>query len=74
MYPNINILAHRVVEAYLRVELGTKALGDARHDEAADHFTAAVNSGALSSKIIHQTYEDFDVVRQDRCVSNAFHN
>ncbi|KAG2737746.1 hypothetical protein P692DRAFT_201574491 [Suillus brevipes Sb2] len=62
MFPNINTLAHRVVEAYLRVELGTKALGDARHDEAADHFTAAVNSGAFSSKIIHQTYEDFVVI------------
>jgi hypothetical protein len=40
-------------------------LGDARHDEAADHFTAAVNSGAFSSKNIHLIYDDFVVVRQD---------
>jgi hypothetical protein len=39
-------------------------LGDARLDEAADHFTAAVNVGAPSSKFI-QTYEDLTVVRQD---------
>jgi hypothetical protein len=52
-------------QAYLRVELGTKASDDARHDEAADHFTAAVTSGAFSSKIIHRTYDDFIVVRQD---------
>jgi hypothetical protein len=40
-------------------------LGDARHDEAADHFTAAVNSDAFSSKNIHLIYDDFVVVRQD---------
>jgi hypothetical protein len=40
-------------------------LVDARHDEAADHFTAAVNSDASSSKIVHQTYDDLTVVRQD---------
>jgi hypothetical protein len=39
-------------------------LGDARLDEAADHFTAAVNVGAPSSKFI-ETYEDLTVVRQD---------
>jgi hypothetical protein len=40
-------------------------LGDARLDEAGDHFTAAVNAGAPSSKSIHQTYEDLTVVRHD---------
>jgi len=49
-------------QSYLRVQLGTKA---SRHDEAADHFTAAVNTGALSSTFIHQTYEDLTVVRQN---------
>ena len=54
-------LAH---QAYLRVQLGIDAFDGARHDDAADHFTAAVNSTAFSSKIIHQTYEDLTVVRQ----------
>ncbi|KAG2749433.1 hypothetical protein P692DRAFT_201481176 [Suillus brevipes Sb2] len=61
--PNTDTLTRRVVEAYLRVELGAKALVDARHDEAADHFTAAVNSDAFSSKIVHQTYDDLTVKR-----------
>ncbi|KAG2737457.1 hypothetical protein P692DRAFT_201032333 [Suillus brevipes Sb2] len=62
VYPNTNTLARRVVEAYLRVELGTKALGDACHHEAADHFTAAINSGAFSSKNIQFIYDDFVVI------------
>ncbi|KAG2750670.1 hypothetical protein P692DRAFT_20831547, partial [Suillus brevipes Sb2] len=57
--PNADILACRVVETYLHVQLGTKA---SHHDEAADHFTAAVNASALSSKFIHQTYEDLTVL------------
>jgi hypothetical protein len=40
-------------------------LDDARLDEATDHFTAAVNAGAPSSEFIHQTYQDFTMVRQD---------
>jgi hypothetical protein len=40
-------------------------LGGARHDEAADHFTAAINSGAFSTKSTHEIYEDLIVVRQD---------
>jgi hypothetical protein len=39
-------------------------LGDARLGEAADHFTAAINAGAPSSKFVHQTYEDLTLVRQ----------
>jgi hypothetical protein len=55
-------LAH---QTYLRVQLGIDAFDGGRHDEAADHFTAAVNSDAFSSQIIHQLYDDFVVVRQD---------
>jgi hypothetical protein len=54
-------LAH---QAYLHVQLGKQALDDARHDEAANHFTAAVNtSGSLSKLSIHSRYDDFVVVR-----------
>ncbi|KAG1827643.1 hypothetical protein DFJ58DRAFT_880423 [Suillus subalutaceus] len=60
--PNADTLACRVVQAYLCVELGLKALDGARHDEAAGHFTAAINSGAFSSKFIHEIYEDLVVV------------
>ncbi|KAG2142871.1 uncharacterized protein EDB93DRAFT_1252134 [Suillus bovinus] len=49
--PNADTLACLVVQAYLRVQLGLKALDDARHEEAADYFTAALDSGALSSKV-----------------------
>jgi hypothetical protein len=47
-------------------------LDDARHDEAADYFTAAVNSGVFSSKIIHQTYDDFVVVRSSSVYLTLF--
>jgi hypothetical protein len=40
-------------------------LGDARHDEAADHFTAAINLGAFSSKNIHWIYDDDVAMCQD---------
>ncbi|KAG2742064.1 WD40 repeat-like protein [Suillus brevipes Sb2] len=63
--PNADILGCRVVEAYLRVQLGIDAFDSARHDEAADHFTAAVNSSAFSSKFklkIHILYEDLVVL------------
>ncbi|KIK33225.1 hypothetical protein CY34DRAFT_813784 [Suillus luteus UH-Slu-Lm8-n1] len=60
--PNADILGCRVLETYLRVELGINASAGARHDEAADHFTAAVNAGAPSSTFIHQTYEDLTVL------------
>ncbi|KAG2359619.1 hypothetical protein BDR07DRAFT_1378581 [Suillus spraguei] len=58
--PNTDPLARRVVETYLRVQLGINALDGARHDEAVDHFTAAVNSGAL--KTIHFMYDDLTVL------------
>ncbi|KAG2367935.1 hypothetical protein BDR07DRAFT_1478513 [Suillus spraguei] len=59
---NADIRACRVVQAYLRVQLGIKALDDARHDEAVDHFTAALNTSDPSSKLdIHEMYEDLVV-------------
>ncbi|KAG2075585.1 hypothetical protein BDR04DRAFT_1149927 [Suillus decipiens] len=56
--PNADPLARRVVETYLRVQLGIKALDGSHYDEATDYFTAAITSGAFSSKYIHQIYED----------------
>ncbi|KAG2345920.1 hypothetical protein BDR05DRAFT_96554 [Suillus weaverae] len=60
--PTTDPLARRVVETYLRVQLGINAFDSVRHDEAADHFTVAVNSGAFSSKYIHEIYEDLTVL------------
>ncbi|KAG2338713.1 hypothetical protein BDR05DRAFT_969007 [Suillus weaverae] len=60
--PTTDPLGCRVVETYLRIQLGIKAFDDAHHDEAADHLTAAVNSGAFSSKYIHWMYEDLTVL------------
>ncbi|KIK34388.1 hypothetical protein CY34DRAFT_812957 [Suillus luteus UH-Slu-Lm8-n1] len=57
--PKADRLRCRVVETYLRVQLGIKA---SRHDEAADHFTAAINAGALSSTFIHLIYADLTVL------------
>jgi hypothetical protein len=52
-------------QAYLHVQLGINALDDARHDEAADRFTAAINTRALSSEWAFESkYEVFVVVRQ----------
>lgn len=61
--PNANPLASRVVEAYLRVQLGIIAMASALYKDAVDHFTAAVNAGAFFSKSdIHSMYEDFVVL------------
>ncbi|KAG1789660.1 uncharacterized protein HD556DRAFT_773289 [Suillus plorans] len=60
--PDVDPLARRVVETYLSVQLGIKAFDGARHDEAADHFAAAANSGAFSSKFMPQMYEDLTVL------------
>jgi hypothetical protein len=51
------------IKTYLRVQLGTKALDGAHYDDAADHFTAAVNSDVFSSKGIHETFGEFTIVR-----------
>ncbi|KAG0699361.1 hypothetical protein DFH29DRAFT_55548 [Suillus ampliporus] len=61
--PNSDTFACSVVEAYLRVQLGINALNGGRHDEAVDHFTAAVKSSVFPSKSdIHSTYEDLVVL------------
>ncbi|KAG2356044.1 hypothetical protein BDR07DRAFT_1424294, partial [Suillus spraguei] len=61
--PNADTRACHIVQTYLRVQLGIKASDDARHDEAAEHFTAAVNCSALSSASdIHDIYEDLVVL------------
>jgi len=63
-----------IFQAYLRVQLGINALDDSRHNEAADHFIAAINSGAFSSgEAIHSKYEVFVMVRRYLATNNAFH-
>ncbi|KAG2134884.1 uncharacterized protein EDB93DRAFT_1331178 [Suillus bovinus] len=60
--PNADTLACCVVQAYLRVQLGIKALDGARHDEAVDHLTAALDCrDSLSKSNIHEIYEDLVV-------------
>ncbi|KAG1728721.1 WD40-repeat-containing domain protein [Suillus paluster] len=62
-FPDTDPLACRVVEAYLRVQLGTIALGSKCHQEAVDNFTAAVNASAFfSAWPIHSMYEEFTVL------------
>ncbi|KAG1742151.1 hypothetical protein EDB19DRAFT_1970525 [Suillus lakei] len=52
-------------------ELGTKALDGARHGVAADHFTATVNSCALSStSAINPIYNDFVVLSRKIAASS----
>lgn len=60
--PNTDPLARRVVDTYLRIQLGINAFNGAHHNKAADHFTAAVNSGAFSSKFIPRIYEELTVL------------
>ncbi|KAG1786035.1 uncharacterized protein HD556DRAFT_1508452 [Suillus plorans] len=61
--PNPDTRACHIVEAYLRIQLGLKALDSARHDEATEHFTAALNYNAMPSKLdIHEIYEDLVVL------------
>jgi hypothetical protein len=51
------------LQAYLHVEMGMNAFDDARYNEAADHFTAAVNTISFSSMLaIHSQYDVFVVV------------
>jgi WD40 repeat protein len=63
-FPDIDPVACRVVETYLRVQLGTIALNSWLHKlEAVDHFTSAVRSSADFSKLqIHHTYGDLIVL------------
>jgi WD40 repeat protein len=61
--PNADPLACRVVEAYMRVQLGKIAMDSTLHGKAADHFAAAVNASASFAKLdIHSMYEDFVVL------------
>ncbi|KAG2130300.1 uncharacterized protein EDB93DRAFT_84338 [Suillus bovinus] len=61
--PNADTLACCVVQAYLLLQLGISDLDDARYEEAAEHFTAVLNSSALLwSSPIHFMYEDLVVL------------
>ncbi|KAG2356060.1 hypothetical protein BDR07DRAFT_1613333 [Suillus spraguei] len=61
--PNADTRACHIVQAYLHVQLGIKASHGARYDEAAEHFTAAINCSTLSSKLdMHHIYEDLVVL------------
>jgi tetratricopeptide (TPR) repeat protein len=58
--PNVDPVACRVVEAYLRVQLGNIALDGARYNEAVEHFTAAANASTFFYKSpIHLMYDEF---------------
>ncbi|KAG1794651.1 uncharacterized protein HD556DRAFT_1536098 [Suillus plorans] len=61
--PYVNPVACHIVEAYLRVQLGNIALEGARHSEAVEHFTAAVNASNFFYKLpIHLIYDEFVVL------------
>ncbi|KAG2345397.1 hypothetical protein BDR05DRAFT_998531 [Suillus weaverae] len=61
--PSADTRACWIVKAYLHVQLGNHASDEARHSDAANHFTAAVNTSGSSSKLaIHSRYEDFVVL------------
>ncbi|KAG2158177.1 uncharacterized protein EDB93DRAFT_1325352 [Suillus bovinus] len=61
--PNADVLGCCVVQAYMRVQLGIKALDRAHHEEAANHFTVVLNSSVLSWSLpIYSMYEDLVVL------------
>jgi tetratricopeptide (TPR) repeat protein len=61
--PNVDPIACRIVETYLRIQFGTVALHNACHSEAIDHFNAAVNASAsFHQSAIHSTHEEFIVL------------
>ncbi|KAG1897773.1 WD40-repeat-containing domain protein [Suillus fuscotomentosus] len=61
--PNVDPVACRIVEAYLRVQLGNIALEGACHNEAVEHFTVAANASTFFYKSpIHVTYDEFVVL------------
>ncbi|KAG2365623.1 hypothetical protein BDR07DRAFT_624150 [Suillus spraguei] len=60
--PHVDILACQIVEAYLHVQLGlslSDGVDEVCHNEAADHFTSAVNTIRFSS--ISTIYSKYDV-------------
>ncbi|KAG1804619.1 WD40-repeat-containing domain protein [Suillus variegatus] len=73
-FPDTDLLACRVVETYLHVQLGTIALSSWCHKgQAVNHFTSAVSASALFSKSsIHRMYGDFTVVRWCHTAINVF--
>jgi len=74
MHSVSSVDTHFTHQAYLLVQMGINASNDARHSEAADHFTAAISTGVLSSKWeIHSQYEVFVVVCSYDSTQNAFH-
>jgi hypothetical protein len=55
-------------QVYLRIQMGNIALDRACPAEAANHFTAAVNTGTfLSKSAIDSRYEEFVMVVRDFC-------
>jgi hypothetical protein len=54
--------ANIILQAYLHVQVGMNALDDARHNEAAGHFSAAVNTIGFSSTLAIQSKYDVFVV------------
>ncbi|KAG2359514.1 hypothetical protein BDR07DRAFT_1414832, partial [Suillus spraguei] len=64
--PNVDTLACQIVEAYFYVQLGLNVLGGVdgvHYNEAADHFTSAVNTIRFSSRSgIHSKYDVFVVL------------
>ncbi|KAG2130200.1 uncharacterized protein EDB93DRAFT_1180896, partial [Suillus bovinus] len=61
--PNVDHIVCHIVEAHLRVQLGNIALEGARHSEAVEHFTAAVNASTSFYKSpIHLLYDEFIVL------------
>ncbi|KAG2054939.1 WD40 repeat-like protein [Suillus hirtellus] len=61
--PDVDPVACRIVEAYLRVQLGNIALQGARYNEAVGHFTAAANASTFFYRLpIHLTYDEFVVL------------
>ncbi|KAG2055118.1 WD40 repeat-like protein [Suillus hirtellus] len=61
--PDVDPVTCHIVEAYLRVQMGNIALEGARHSEAVEHFTAAVNASNLFYKLpIHLMYDEFIVL------------
>lgn len=61
--PNVDPVACRIVETYLRVRLGVIALENAHYSEAIDHFNVAINTSASFHHLeIHSTYGEFTML------------
>jgi hypothetical protein len=70
--PKTLIILHFAHEVYLHIKLGNNALDRACPTEAADHFTAAVNTGTFLSKSTSDSkYDEFVVVRRHSATDNV---